>query len=74
MIKKKFEQIEEKLDFQALRDKARKVWESIVTDEDSANAALKKIEMVMGRKMKLSEFSEDQADLLQLVINELESM
>ena len=30
--------------------------------------------MTMGRKMKLSEFTEDQAELLQLVVDDMEEM
>jgi hypothetical protein len=39
-----------------------------------ASAILKKIEMTMGRRMKLSEFTEDQAELLQLVVDDMKDM
>ena len=39
-----------------------------------ATAILKRIEMTMGRKMKLSEFTEDQCDLLNLVVQDMEEL
>ena len=70
---------EEKLDFSAVRAKAQDLWVKLVGSGDNANpdvatAILKKIEMTMGRRMKLSEFTEDQVDLLQLVVIDMEDM
>jgi len=70
---------EEKLDFATVRARAQDLWVKLVgTGDDAkpevASAILKKIEMTMGRRMKLSEFTEDQVDLLQLVVLDMEEM
>lgn len=72
-------QAEEKLDFATVRARAQDLWAKLVgTGDDAkpevASAILKKIEMTMGRRMKLSEFTEDQVDLLQLVVLDMEEM
>ena len=48
--------------------------ECVSSNPDVANAILKKIEMTMGRRMKLSEFTEDQVELLNLVVLDMEDM
>ena len=70
---------EESLDFATVRARAQKLWAELVGTGDNANAEmataiLKKIEMTMGRRMKLSEFTEDQVDLLNLVVLDMENM
>ena len=70
---------ESKVDFNTVRARAQELWLKLVgTGEDAkpdvANAILKKIEITMGRRMKLSEFTEDQADLLALVVLDMEEM
>lgn len=66
---------EEKLDFKAVRAEAEELWTKLVSaDENNAVVILKKIEMTMGHKMKLSEFTEDQCDLLFLVVVEMREM
>lgn len=68
--------VEEKPDFMTLRTKALDLWTKLVGDgnEENATMILKKIEMIMGHKMKLSEFTEDQVDLFALVVEEMEGM
>lgn len=71
--------IEEKLDFKKVRAEAQELWTKLVGVGDNASeeAALvigKKIEMTMGHKMKLSEFTEDQVDLLALIVAEMREM
>ena len=71
--------IEEKLDFKKVREEAQELWMKLVGSGDNANeeAAVtigKKIEMTMGHKMKLSEFTEDQVDLLALIVAEMREM
>ena len=71
--------VEEKLDFATVRARAQELWVKLVGSGDDANpdiatTILKKIEMTMGRRMKLSEFTEDQVDLLQLVVLDMEEM
>jgi len=70
---------EEKLDFKEVRAHALELWNKIVGTGENANpeavtAVSKKIEIVMGRRMKLSEFTEDQVELLNLVNLEMEDM
>ena len=70
---------DESLDFNTVRARAQELWTQLVGSGDNANpdvasAILKKIEITMGRRMKLSEFTEDQVDLLQLVVLDMENM
>lgn len=71
--------VEEKLDYNVLRDKAMSLWKTLVGEGENADAEmarriLKRVEMVFGRPMKLSEITEDQVDLFQLVIVDLEDL
>jgi esterase/lipase superfamily enzyme len=70
---------ESQLNFAEVREKAQNLWKQLVGEgetarPDVANTILKKIEMTMGRRMKLSEFTEDQVDLLALVVIDMEEM
>lgn len=63
----------EKLDYKTLRAEAFELWNTIVgTGEDAspekARRILKRVEMIFGRATKLSEITEDQVELLNLVI------
>ena len=61
--------------FATVRTEAQELWQTLVSrDEENATIILKKIEMIMGRKMKLSEFTEDQTDLLALAVDEMRAM
>lgn len=69
------------LDYNALMEEARQIWDKLVHpmaeeggDEQMALTILKKIEMVFGRKIKISEIMEDQVDLLNLVLIELREL
>lgn len=71
--------IEEKLDYTKVRAEAMKLWTELVgtgdnADEDMARAILKKVEMIFGRPMKLSEITEDQVDLFNLVVLDMKDM
>ena len=71
--------VREELNFNTVRARAQELWTKLVGSGDDANpemanAILKKIEMTMGRRMKLSEFTEDQVDLLALVVVDMEEM
>ena len=71
----KVQSTDEKIDFNAIRAEAAELWSKLVSaNEDNALTILKKIEMIMGHRMKLSEFTEDQADLLNLVVIEMREM
>ena len=65
----------EDVNFDSLRAEAKELWDKLIEkDEENAAIVLKKIEIIMGRKMKLSEFTEDQADLMALVVSEMKEM
>lgn len=81
VVDKKDLLVEEKLDFSKIYNEAKEVWTGLLslcpTDEEKERTVRdmnKKIEMVFGRKIKLSEVTEDQVDLLNLVLLELKDM
>ena len=75
IVEKSEQQIEEQLKFEDVRDEASKLWAKLVTaDAGNAEKILKKVEMIFGRKLKLSEITEDQVDLMQLVVLEMRDM
>jgi len=75
VVDKSEQQIEEQLKFEDVRDEASKLWAKLVTaDTNNADKILKKVEMIFGRKLKLSEITEDQVDLMQLVVLEMRDM
>lgn len=65
----------EQLDFEQLREEASILWGNLV-GKDPANAEkiLKKAEIIFGRKIKLSEITEDQVDLMNLIVIEMRDM
>lgn len=67
--------VEEKLDFDKIREEAQLIWGNL-TGKDPANAdkILKKVEMTFGHKLKLSEITEDQVDLFNLVLLDMREM
>lgn len=63
------------LDFKVVRERARELWTQLIDkDQENANILAKKIEMIFGHRMKLSEVTEDQVDLLNLVVLDMEEM
>ena len=61
--------IEEKLDYNAIRAEAADLWKRLVEkDTENAGRILKKVEIIFGRPMKLSEITEDQVDLFNLAV------
>lgn len=67
--------IDEKKDFLKVREEASNLWAKLVNQNpDNAEVILKKVEITMGHKMRLSEFTEDQVDLLALVVDEMREM
>lgn len=71
--------IEEKLDFNKVRAEAQELWIKLVgtgenASEEMANTIMKKVEMVMSKRMKLSEFTEDQVDLLALCVEDMKEL
>lgn len=65
----------EKLDYKAIRAEASELW-TILVEKDPENAPiiLKKVEMIFGRPMKLSEITEDQVDLFNLAVLDMREM
>ena len=47
---------------------------NVEIDEDNARVILKKVEMIFGRQMKLSEISEDQTDLFYLCLLDMRDL
>ena len=67
--------IEEKLDYNAIRAEAADLWKRLVEkDTENAGRILKQVEMIFGRPMKLSEITEDQVDLFNLVLLDMKEM
>lgn len=66
---------EEKLNFDTIRQEAEVLWGNLVgKDPANADRILKKVEMIFGRKVKLSEITEDQVDLFNLVLIDMKEM
>ena len=69
------QKIEESLDYKKIRAEASELWQKLVgKDEENATIILKKVEMIFGRPMKLSEITEDQVDLFNLVLLDMKDM
>lgn len=65
----------EKLDFRVVRAEAEELWTTLIQrDEENISRLLKKIEIIFGRSIKLSEVTEDQVDLLELMNIEMRDM
>ena len=69
---------EEVLNYNALRAEAAELWGKLVTNdeagEEMARRILKRVEMIFGRPIKLSEITEDQVDLFNLVILDMRDL
>lgn len=70
---------EEKLDYKALMQEANDLWMKLVhpdhdADEEMAKVILKKVEIAFGRPMKISEITEDQVSILELVVLEMREL
>ena len=65
----------EPLHYDEVRAEAQKLWTALIElNEENAARILKKVEMIFGRQMKLSEITEDQVDLYNLVVLEMREM
>ena len=63
------------LDYKKIREEASALWRELVErDPENAPIILKKVEMIFGRPMKLSEITEDQVDLFNLVVLDMKDM
>lgn len=79
VVEGKVQETPEELDYDALRAEAFKLWTEIVgtgdnANEEKAHRILKRVEMIFGRPMKLSEITEDQVDLMNLVVLDMREM
>lgn len=69
------QKVEEVLNYKEIREEASGLWRILIErDEENAQVILKKVEMIFGRPMKLSEITEDQVDLFHLVLLEMRDM
>lgn len=69
----------ETLDYQKIRSEAYVLWNQLVGTGDNANeemarTIMKKTEMIFGRPVKLSEITEDQVDLFNLVLLDMRAL
>lgn len=65
----------EKLSYDEIRAEAYDLWQTLVEkDPDNATAILKKVEIIFGRPMKLSEITEDQVDLFNMAVLDMRDM
>ena len=63
------------MDYKAIRAEAYDLWQQLgEKDPENAPVILKKVEMIFGRPMKLSEITEDQVDLFNLVVLDMRDM
>ena len=75
IVDKQQQVIEEKRSFAEVRTEAQNLWAQLVEkDEANVDVILKKVEMIFGRKIKLSEIMEDQVDLFELVVDEMKTL
>lgn len=75
----KVDEVREELNYNDLMAEARALWTQLVgsgenADEEMARRILKKVEIIFGRPMKLSEIAEGQEDLLQLAVIEMKDL
>ena len=71
--------VEEVLDYNQLRNEAYSLWGQLVGEGENADAEmakriLKRVEMIFGKPMRLSEITEDQKDLFNLVILDMREL
>ena len=67
--------IEQTLSFNEVRNEAMELWNKLIElDPENSKIILKKVEMVFGRAMKLSEITEDQVDLFNLVVLDMRDL
>lgn len=81
VVDKKETNYTETLDFNEIYSEAKNIWTTVInraeTDEEKERAVRemsKKVELIFGKKIKLSEVTEDQVDLLNLAVLDLKTM
>lgn len=64
-----------KLSYKEVRETCEQLWGELVQkDPNNADRILKKVEMIFGHKLKLSEITEDQVDLMEMVNVDMREM
>lgn len=67
--------LEKEMSFNEIRAEAEEIWQKLIEkNEDNARVILKKVEMIFGRTIRLSEISEDQVDLFYLCLLDMRDM
>lgn len=67
--------IEKEMTYEEIRKEASELWSQLIEkDEENATRIMKKVEMIFGRSIKLSEITEDQKDLFFLVLLDMREM
>ena len=75
VVDKVEKKIENEMSYEEIRAEASDLWTKLVAaDEENAARILKKVEMIFGHSIKLSEIMEDQKDLFYLVLLEMRDM
>lgn len=76
MVVDKVENITEtEMNYEEIRAEASNLWSKLIErDEENAARIMKKAEIIFGRSVKLSEITEDQKDLMFLVLLEMRDM
>lgn len=65
----------QKLSFDEIRAEASRLWGELISqNEENAVRIMKKVEMIFGRSIKLSEITEDQTDLFYLVLLDMRDL
>ena len=76
----KIEVKQDKLDYNAIRNEAMQLWTKLgsaadeAANEEMARRIQKRVEMIFGRQIKLSEITEDQVDLFNLVVMDMRDL
>lgn len=67
--------IERTRSFEEISAEAKDLWGQLINlDEENSKKILKKVEMIFGRPLRLSEINEDQCDLYELVVLDMKEM
>lgn len=80
VVEKQEATVEEHLDYNGLRNEAQELWQKLVMsngeepNEEMAKRVMKRVEMIFGHPMKISEITEDQVDLLNLVVIDMRDL
>lgn len=75
VVDRQEEVIERTRSFEEVSAEAKDLWNQLINiDPDNAKKILKKVEIIFGRPMRLSEINEDQCDLYELVVLDMKEM